>query len=293
VGCIRKALKLHRIILESNGPNSHNHSWHVGIMDSKSHLHKVKHFHDLDASQYKKFRYHSNSCEGLAYITRKKLVLASVNINSGKVLDIGCGPGVFTEELLKKKLQVFSTDLSIEMIKEAKRQLNQSPVSKKAYFNASDASNLCFLDNKIDCVLCIGVLCYVKNYHAVLSEIYRVLKPEGITILQINKITWPAIYKKFVPLYRYIKKKITSKSYAKLNFEFNFFSYHNFINDLEENGLQIVEVNYYDFRIPFIDILLPALSLKLGKIMFKKRQSKLFRFLAQGVLVKAIKNSYC
>ena len=77
-------------------------------MDSKGHLHKVKHFHDLDASQYKKFRYHSNSCEGLSYITRKKLVLASVNINSGKVLDIGCGPGIFTDELLKKNLQVFN-----------------------------------------------------------------------------------------------------------------------------------------------------------------------------------------
>jgi ubiquinone/menaquinone biosynthesis C-methylase UbiE len=259
-------------------------------MNLKDHLYKVKHFHDLDASQYKKSRYHSDSCEGLAYITRKKLVLSSININSGKVLDIGCGPGIFTDELLKRNLQVFSTDLSAAMIKEAKRQLNESSESKKAYFNVSDASNLCFLNNKIDYVLCIGVLCYVENYNSVLAEIYRVLKPEGIAILQINKIRWPGIYKKFVPLYQHVKKIITLKNYDKINFEFNFFSYHSFINNLKENGFRLIDIEYYDFRIPFIDILLPTLSIKLGKILFRARQSKFFRILAHGVLIKAIKS---
>ena len=62
-------------------------------MDSNTHLQKVKHFHDYDAGQYKRHRYHSDSCEGLAYVTRKELVLTWVNVNSGRILDIGCGYG--------------------------------------------------------------------------------------------------------------------------------------------------------------------------------------------------------
>ena len=269
--------------------NVHTPFFEENIMNSNNHLQKVKKFHDWDAEQYKGLRYHLKSCEGLAYITRRELVLGSVDFNAGNVLDIGCGPGIFTQDLLDKSLKVYSVDLSIEMIKRAKQAVNKYQLASNAHFTVSDVSNICFFDGKIDRILCIGVICYLKDYHSLLSEMYRVLKPGGKIIVQIDKIRFPAVYEKFVPLYRYLKSKITSKSYDKLNFEFNYFAYTNFIKHLEKNGFRITDIDCYDFRIPFIDILFNKLSLKLGKIMFKSRHLKFLRWFAHGLLIKADK----
>ena len=258
-------------------------------MESNTHLKKVKNFHDWDADQYKILRYHYTSCEGMAYMTRKKLVLDAITLNSGKALDIGCGPGIFTQDLLNKNLDVYSADLSIEMIKQAKHQISKHAFSGNAHFTVSDISKLCFSDNKMDILICSGVVCYLQNYNLLLSEIHRVLKPSGKIIIQIDNIRWPCIYKKFVPLYRYLKSIITSKSYDELNFDFNYFTYHNFKKDLEASGFRITNINYYDFRVPFIDIIFSKLSLKLGRIMFNNRHSKFLRCLSHGLLIEADK----
>ena len=68
------------------------------------------------------FRYRSESCEGLAYVTRKELVLASVDRASGNVLDIGCGRES-SPRPAGKILRVFSADLSMEMMKRRRRRL--------------------------------------------------------------------------------------------------------------------------------------------------------------------------
>ena len=177
-----------------------------------SHLTKVKRFHDQDASQYEEFRYRSDSCEGLAYVTRKELVLASVDRASGNVLDIGCGPGILTKDLLGRNLRVFSADLSMEMMKRAKAQAMMSARPDNAHFVSTNISEICFADSTMDTVLCIGVVSYVNDYAPLLSEIHRVLKPGGTAVIQIDNITWPILYRKFVPLYRCVKSRITSRN---------------------------------------------------------------------------------
>lgn len=253
------------------------------------HLDKVKKFHDWDAEQYRTLRYHDESCEGLSYVTRKDLVLKSINNRHRKVLDIGCGPGILTRELLNKDRKVFSADLSTEMVFQAKEGVAANPLSENAYFAVCDVSDICFSDKVIDLALCIGVVCYIPDYHSLISEIHRVLKTDGETIIQINKIRWPTLYKKFVPLYHYIKSKLSSKSYAELNFSFNYFTYQSFIETFKTKGFSITNLFYFDFRIPFIDIILPRISLKLGKIMFKYRHSMFLRCFAHGLLIKARK----
>jgi ubiquinone/menaquinone biosynthesis C-methylase UbiE len=254
--------------------------------DPDPHLEKVKHFHDLDASQYQRLRYRSDSCEGLAYVTRKALVLSSLNLVSGRVLDIGCGPGIFTKDLLERNLRVYSADLSMEMIKQAKAQATSSAQASNAFFVSSNVSEICFSNRKIDIVLCIGVVSYVKDYMPLLSEINRVLRLGGMAIIQIDNIRWPIIYRKFVPFYRFVKSKITKKRYNALDFKFNFFSSRDFLRDLEAKDFKIIDLLYYDFRIPFIDILLPKLSVKLGSIMFQSRFRRFLRHIAHGILIK-------
>lgn len=258
-------------------------------MDSPNHLQKVKDFHDKESPQYTRLRYHDTSCEGLVYITRKKLILDLMNHNSGEVLDIGCGPGILTQELLNRKHKVFSTDLSFKMIKNAKEISKLSPFPSNAHFAVNDASTLCFSDSTFNAVLCIGVMYYVLDYNYVLDEIKRILKPDGIAIIQINKIIWPSIYEKCIPLYQYCKSKLTTKKYNNINFKFNIFSYKKFIKDMEKRGFYITELSYFDFRIPFMDLLFPKLSLRLGKIMFNTRHSRVFKVFSHALLIKAYK----
>lgn len=258
--------------------------------DEKDHLNQVKGFHDISAARYRAERYHVDTCEGLAYVTRKALILNMLNGASGKALDIGCGPGILTKDLVERGLWLLSADLSLEMIKHARSEVSPDVVRSRADFAVTDASKICLAPRKIDVVLCIGLMCYVTDHGTVLSEIGRVLVPGGLTIIQINNIRWPSIYRLFVPLYHYMKSKLTSKSYEALNFAFNFSSRKQFLCDLEKNGFRLDTMEFYDFRVPFIDILFPKISVKLGKAMFRKRRSRFLRGFAHGILIKAAKN---
>ena len=253
------------------------------------HLNRVKEFHDADAPRYRADRYHRETCEGLAYITRRQIVLAMADVAPGRVLDVGCGPGILTRDLLQKGHEVLSADLSIEMIREATRAASAAVCAAPPHFVVSDASKICISGGRMDMVLSIGLMCYVKDHRDVLSEIRRVLKPGGVAVIQVNNIRWPLLYRAFVPLYRRLKTLTGAKRYDGLNFEFNFSSRKQFLDDLAESGFQVLDIEYYDFRVPFVDILLPRLSVRMGKFMFRGRHRRLYRCFSHGLLIKVRK----
>lgn len=251
------------------------------------HLQKVQEFHDADAAGYRDRRYHTDTCEGIAYVTRKEIILGMASEVPGKVLDIGCGPGVLTRNLVEKGHSVYSADLSAEMIRTARKAANGS--NGRSSFLVSDASHIPFSTGRMDMVLSIGLMCYMADHDTALSEIYRVLKPGSFAIIQINNIRWPALYRKFTPAYHFLKTLIFGKRYDALTFEFNFCSTGQFLQKTAAAGFNVIEREYYDFRIPFIDILFPVFSAKMGKAMFRNRKNQMFRAFAHGVLIKAVK----
>lgn len=259
-------------------------------MMGNDHLERVKKFHDLDSNHYKEQRYHSHSCEGLSYIKRKEIILKTIGSFSGRILDIGCGPGILTPHLLKRGFVVYSIDLSREMLKKARDGVFKFPETA-AHFAVSEATNICFETGIFDAVLCIGVLYYLSGYQPLLDEIIRVLKKDGKAIIQVNKIRFPTLYKKFIPLYQTLKSKLTGKKYNNMNFKFNIFSYKEFLTDLELKGFFIEDIQCYDLRIPFLDLILPRISLSLGRFMFNHRNLPLFQWVAHGLLVTVRKRS--
>jgi ubiquinone/menaquinone biosynthesis C-methylase UbiE len=121
------------------------------------------------------------------YIKYRELI--SQNLNSKmNVLELGCGVGQHTEDLLNTGAIVTATDiseLSLDFLK--LRYTSFSNLITKV----ADIEMLPFDDKSFDVVACAGSLSY-GDYKKVASEINRVLKDEGIFIcvdsLDVNPI---------------------------------------------------------------------------------------------------------
>jgi 2-polyprenyl-3-methyl-5-hydroxy-6-metoxy-1,4-benzoquinol methylase len=97
----------------------------------------------------------------------------------GRVLDVGCGPAVIGRIFRGKPIRYHGVDVSAEMLR-----VCDSTFGGDAQYNFSIGSieALGFQNNFFDVVLCMGVWEYVRDSHAAVREVARVLKPNGILI---------------------------------------------------------------------------------------------------------------
>ncbi|MFA6387269.1 MAG: methyltransferase domain-containing protein [Candidatus Paceibacterota bacterium] len=124
---------------------------------------------------------------------------------NGRYLDLGCGQGRLSILLAKWCTtggKVIGVDFSKEAIGRARRYTDEASLHNIDYYTADILS---FLkendDNSFDGVLLLEVIFYLPNYHLVLEEVKRVLKPGGLLfasfrsqyfniLYNINKRNW-------------------------------------------------------------------------------------------------------
>ena len=112
----------------------------------------------------------------------KKRLIEIMNINSNdKIIDVGSGTGDLTKIILKenKNALIYSVDLNLEMLNEAKKRFNEQQKKNIKFINAN-AENLPFENNFFDKYVisfCLRNITYVEK---ALLESFRVLKPGGI-----------------------------------------------------------------------------------------------------------------
>jgi len=100
----------------------------------------------------------------------------------GVFLEIGCGTGRMTE-FINKKYDVVATDISEEMINQAKNRLDG------IYFLVTDGETLPIPSESIDIVFSYLVFQHMKTMEMVESnfrEAYRVLKPGGLFKVRVR-----------------------------------------------------------------------------------------------------------
>lgn len=93
------------------------------------------------------------------------------------LLELACGSGQLSFSLSKYTKSWIRTDFSEQMICEAKK----SGEYENLIFEIADATSLSFEDGKFDCVLIANALHIMPNPYKAMKEIYRVLKPNGIS----------------------------------------------------------------------------------------------------------------
>ncbi len=111
-----------------------------------------------------------------AYYERPATLSLLPDLKNKRVLDAGCGPGIYSEWLVEHGAEVTAFDASPKMVALAKRRLKD-----KAYVRQADLSKpLDFLDSSsFDIVLSPLVLEYIEDWRAAFAELYRVLRPGG------------------------------------------------------------------------------------------------------------------
>ena len=91
------------------------------------------------------------------------------------------------EELARRGHTVAGIDLSEEMVREANERLRTYHAGRPPC-RQGDVEHLPFKEGSMDVVLCLGVLPYLHEDHAALSEIRRVLKKGGMGILVLPNL---------------------------------------------------------------------------------------------------------
>lgn len=103
-------------------------------------------------------------------------------VNEGEtILDIGCGAGIdtiFAAMMTGSSGKVAGIDLIAEMLERAAENLSLTGLHNVILKKAA-AESLPFSDQKFDVVISNGVFNLVPDKAKALSEVFRVLKPEG------------------------------------------------------------------------------------------------------------------
>jgi len=95
-----------------------------------------------------------------------------------RVLDAGCGTGVYTEFLLDRGAEVVGVDASAEMLSHAREA-----VGDRADLRQGDLGDpLAFEDDSFDGIVSALALGYVADWDALFAEFARVLRPGGFLV---------------------------------------------------------------------------------------------------------------
>ncbi len=105
-----------------------------------------------------------------------------------RILDAGCGSGIFTAPVVEHGSRVTGLDLSLPMLERARTRLPDQS------FLAADIRALPFQDEAFDKVVSVTALEFIENGRQALAELFRVTRPGGLLVVAtLNSLSpWAA-----------------------------------------------------------------------------------------------------
>ena len=185
-----------------------------------------------------------------------------------KVLEIGCGTGLFTRKVHEAtKADIIATDLSEDLLAEAREKF---PAGN---FLVDDAMKMKFADESFDVVFGSSILHHLE-LHKSLEEIFRVMKKGGRMVFAEPNMINPQIFiQKNIP---FIKERLgdSPDETAIVRWKFK--------KLMEDGGFKNVSIFPYDFLHPVTPKPLIGLVNSIGKIIEK---IPLLREIAGSVII--------
>src|SRR3989339_832974 len=222
-------------------------------MESGKEKKVVKKFND-EAPRYDN-RYKGMNSTAHSFNMRRQRVFELVGDKKGKVLDVGCGPGVMVDGFKAKDYDFYGVDLAQDMIDK-----------------------------------CLEKYGNLDNDYGALKEMYRVLRPGGVAIITLpNKKSPYRIWNKFVikNLSKVVKMFLGGERHGLDHREYREEEYK---ESMQNIGFRVGDTFYYNFQIlPFpIDKYLPFLTVPISKF-FEKFYKGNLRWLGTGFIVSGVK----
>lgn len=163
----------------------------------------------------------------------------------GRILDVACGKGLLLKQINEKNnyLKLYGSDISTYAINAARK------IVPEAVFTIDDGENLSFKDSYFDFVSCLGGLEYYRNPIKGASEIARVLKKDGTSIIFVPNLMfagyiWLAFRGGFMPTHGGTNKD------GEQIYDYNnekFYTYQGWRSVLEKGGLKIKAASVYSY----------------------------------------------
>ncbi|MFC0861701.1 class I SAM-dependent methyltransferase [Sphaerimonospora cavernae] len=121
-----------------------------------------------------------------AYYDRPAVLELLGDVRGRRVLDAGCGPGLYAAELLARGAEVIGFDQSGDMVHLARERLGPGTVVRR---HDLDAPLDWLPDAEMDLVLLALVIHYLRDRVAALRELHRVLRPHGRLVISTSHPT--------------------------------------------------------------------------------------------------------
>lgn len=123
--------------------------------------------------------------------TECRLILEMLHPAAGeKILDVGCGTGVFTLDYLAAGAEVVGLDISLPMLALAERKAAGFPFTAVQ----GDMLTLPFADASFDKAVSVTALEFIEDEKKAVGELFRVTKPGGVIVVgTLNSLSpWAA-----------------------------------------------------------------------------------------------------
>ncbi|MFA4981137.1 MAG: methyltransferase domain-containing protein [Candidatus Omnitrophota bacterium] len=226
-----------------------------------------KGYFETEAANYNRAYDKVSDLRSFIFDERKRIVMDMFRLKGGKVLDVGCGPAVYTDILSKAGYEIYGVDPSENMIGIAKTKGFEN-----ASFFVGTAEDLKFQDGFFDGVICVGVLEYLPDINRAIKEAARVSKHGAIAIFTVpngtsllNKLD--GVTRGILRSVRRIFKAGFLENAITYGYDTRYISRREIYGSLRKNGFEIEKSRFHIFRLSFLNKLFPKTSLAITKRM--------------------------
>jgi len=200
------------------------------------------------------------------FVSRLNTVQSLIKNEKGKLLDLGCGPGVSSLALCHSGItSLMGVDMASKMIELAKKNAEKAHLNIQTDFKQAVGDKMDFPTESFDIVTAMGVLEYVDNPNAFLSEIVRVTARKGTIVITVPHQLSPfrlweeAVEKTIRPLGRLVKYQLLNRRQPTLPaVRHEAYSYKSLSELSKTHGLKVEDYSYCTICAPSLETLFPV-----------------------------------